>query len=142
MKLNRGDRLPAELAAAPRPGARYRIFYFLRTADCPVCRNHVKRLAELAPSLAELGADVTVLAPDGEAPAWAAGLPHPVLTGEAAYLAAGFGRTLGAIQQSGTIVASGDGVILDVRRATLPFQAFDERALLALLQRSPRTEAA
>lgn len=47
----------------------------------------------------------------------------------------GFGRTLGAIQQSGTIVVSATGHILFIRRATLPFQAFDERSLLAILER-------
>lgn len=142
MALQSGDTLPAELATGERAGARLRIFYFMRTADCPVCRNHVKRLVELAPSLGELGADVTVLTPDDETPAWAGTLPFPLVTGKAAYLAAGFGRTLGAIQQSGTIVASADGTILDVRRATLPFQAFDEHALLALVRSAKLAAAA
>jgi hypothetical protein len=53
--------------------------------------------------------------------------------GEVAFRAAGFGRPLGVIQTSGTIVADAGGVVLDVRRALTPFQAFNERELLALI---------
>lgn len=133
MTLQANDPLPAELSSPP-VAARRRIFYFMRTGDCAVCRTHVRRLVELAPTLAQLGAAVSVFVPDADAPAWAEDLPFPLVTGPAAYLAAGFGRTLGAIQQSGTVVADGDGTVLHVRRATIPFQAFHERELLALLR--------
>jgi hypothetical protein len=135
--LNIGDSLPAELSSTSTAGARFRIFYFMRTAECPVCRNHVKRLVALGPVLARAGAEVIVLAPDETAPPWAAALPYPLRLGSAAYLAAGFGRTFNAIQQSGTIVADGAGKVLAIWRATLPFLALDERALLRLLDAAP-----
>lgn len=131
--LNIGEPLPAELASSSSKSANFRIFYFMRTAECPVCRSHVKRLVDLGPVLARAGAAVTVLAPDETAPAWAAALPFPLRLDRAAYAAAGMGRTLNAIQQSGTIVADGAGKVLAITRATLPFLAFDERALLRLL---------
>lgn len=140
MSLTPSDRLPAELASAV-PAARFQILYFMRTADCPVCKSHVRRLVALQPALASLGAAVAIFAPDEETPAWAATTPLPLVLGLAAYGAAGLGRTLAAIQQSGTIVAQ-RGVVLDVRRATLPFRAFDERALLGLLREAGAAAAA
>lgn len=134
MTLQVNDTIPHDLGAKTRSDARHRIFYFMRTGDCAVCRTHVKRLVELAPTMARLGAEVTIFVPDEAAPAWARDLPYPLVAGKDAYLAAGFGRTLGAVQQSGTIVADGGGRIVHVRRATLPFQAFHERELLALLR--------
>ena len=139
MSLTPSDRLPPELASA-LPAARFQILYFMRTADCAVCKSHVRRLVALQPTLASLGAAVTIFAPDAEPPAWAKTTPLPLVLGPAAYDAAGFGRTL-AIQQSGTIVAQ-RGVVLDVRRATLPFRALDERALLGLLREAGAAAAA
>lgn len=126
-----GDSLPPVLQALASPG-RVTVFYFMRTADCPICRGHVARLAALEPRLSERGARVVVLAPGlpGDAPpSWAAAQPFPVLLSDAAHASAGFSRVLGIGQQSGTIVATADGVVAGVRRATVPFQAFDEREL-------------
>ncbi len=133
MDLVKNSVLPPELAAHGS-GARARVFYFMRTAACPVCRHHVRRLSELREVLAAAGVAVTILAPDEAAPAWAKDLPYPLVLGPDPYRAAGFGRTLGAIQQSGTIIADGAGVVVEVRRATLPFQAFDEAWLLRTVE--------
>ena len=135
MELVAGNQLPAAFAR-PDPETRFRVFYFMRTGDCPVCRVHVRRLLDLKDRLAGLGASVTVLVPEESAPKWAAGFALPVAAAPELYALAGFHRTLGAIQQSGTLVADANGQVLSVRRATLPFQAFDEHELLALLETS------
>ncbi len=110
----------------------------MRTADCAVCRGHVRRLAALAEAFRLLGADVVVIAPQaaplGAAP-WVAEQPFPVLLVDGLHAAAGLGRALfGKVQQSGTVLVDGGGVVRLVRRATIPFQAFDERELLAALR--------
>lgn len=133
MTLEVGDAIPQALTDTVSD-ARYRVLYFMRTADCPVCREHVRRLGQLAPRLAALGASIEIFSPDPLAPSWAASAPFPVHSGAGPHALAGFGRTLGAIQQSGTLVVSAAGRLLLVRRATLPFQAFDERELLGLLE--------
>lgn len=134
--------LPEIFGAARSKTTRSRVLYFMRTRDCPVCRAHVGRLISLRERLDALGAEVTVFAPDEEAPAWAHDLPVPMVMGPAAYDAIGFTRTLGAIQQSGTVVATADGRVVSVRRATLPFQAFDERELFAALEANRAPQAA
>ena len=48
MSLTPSDRLPPELASA-LPAARFQILYFMRTADCAVCKSHVRRLVALQP---------------------------------------------------------------------------------------------
>jgi len=134
MTLEIGDVLPVEIRERIGSRARYQVLYFMRTADCSVCRSHVRRLVELAPKLRELDAALTVFAPDEHAPAWAKDLPIPMVLGPRAYELTGFHRTLGAIQQSGTVTARRDGQIVNLRRSTLPFQAFNERELLNDLQ--------
>ncbi len=137
--LSPGDLLPPALERALPPaaaGARRRVLYFMRTADCAVCRGHVRRLAALAPELRALGADVVVIAPAAAAAAPSiAGQPFPVLLVDGLHAAAGLSRALfGKVQQSGTVLVDGAGVVRLVRRATIPFQAFDERELLAALR--------
>lgn len=133
MALEPNDALPTELLERLRTPARWQVMYFMRTGDCAVCRGHVKRLLGLQPRLRELDAELTLFAPDDATPEWAAASNVPMVLGPAAYRAAGFERTLGAVQQSGTVVAR-DGRVVAVRRAILPFQAFDERELMRTLQ--------
>lgn len=135
MTLKAGDTLPSSLTDHFGAEGKLQVLYFMRTADCAVCRGHVKRLMELSPRLHELGADLTIFAPDEEAPAWLKNLPARLVLGSKAYESADFHRTLGAIQQSGTITSRRDGSVLHVRKASLPFQAFHEGELLDLLQR-------
>jgi len=133
MTLQKDQFLAVSLGAARAPTARYRVLYFMRTRDCPVCRMHVRRLVALRERLAALGAEVTLFAPDEQAPAWAADLPYPSVMGPAAFAAVGFAKTLGALQQSGTVVATATGQVVSVRQATLPPKAFDEGELLKAL---------
>lgn len=133
MTLEVGDLVP-QILIETASDAPYRVLYFMRTADCAVCRQHVRRLSQLAPTLSALGASIEVFVPDAGTPSWADSLPFPVRSGFDAHALVGFGRTLGAIQQSGTLVVTATGRVLLQRRATLPFQSFDERAVLALLE--------
>ncbi|MFZ5890017.1 MAG: redoxin domain-containing protein [Myxococcota bacterium] len=138
MSIQVGDFIPQELAThAARSPARVTIYYFMRTIDCPICRSHVNRLTALKERVRDLGANVLIVAPGvtAEPPAWASSLPFPLLISATAHASVGFSQVLGALQQSGTIVADPKGRVLSVRRSTLPFQAFDERELLELLQK-------
>ncbi len=141
MTLEAGDTLPSELSRHLRADARLSVLYFMRTADCVICRGHVKRLLELAPAFAELGAELVLFAPDEQAPAWAHERALPLVLGPDAPRAAGFERTLGAVQQSGTVIVQ-HGRVQALRRATLPFQAFDERELLRILREAASASAA
>lgn len=135
-----GDEIPSALLAslpAASAGTRFRVLYFMRTIDCVICRAHVRRLRELAPTLQKSGADVVVFAPAvgaANANAWIAEQPFPILQVTGAHESAGLGRALfGQVQQSGTVVVDAQGRAVLVRRATLPFQSFDEGELLARL---------
>jgi peroxiredoxin len=127
------ERLPA-----PMPEARRRILYFMRSVYCPVCRSHVKCLAELSGALRVLKADVVILTPPeraSKARKWIARQPFQVVATDDAHAAAGLGRVIfGTIQQSGTLLVGLDGSILLARRATVPFKSFDERSLLTHLR--------
>ena len=129
--------LMAQLPEFPE-GIRYRILYFMRTIDCPSCRFHVKRLAQVSATLRELSTDVVVFAPEAggnEGARWIASQPFPVLATDQAHSAAGLSRILfGSVQQSGTLVIAVDGRLVLARRATLPFKAFDERELMTTLR--------
>jgi peroxiredoxin len=132
------ERLPA-----PVPEVRRRILYFMRSIYCPVCRSHVKCLAELSGALRVLKADIVVLTPPvgaSQARKWIARQPFQVLATDDAHAAAGLGRVIfGTIQQSGTLVVGLDGSILLARRATVPFRSFDQRSLLTHLRETVGT---
>ncbi len=128
----------------PPSRAARRILYFMRTIDCPICRGHVRRLAELVPTLAARDADIVVIAAEAGADTageWIAAQPFPVIASDALVAAGGFGVSFG-IQRSGTLVVAADGTILHARRATLPFQAFSESEVLAVLERPGDRRAA
>jgi peroxiredoxin len=135
--------LPVSLLPAPSPAISRRIVYFMRTIDCPICRGHVRRLVELSPQLAQRGADIVIVAPEAGAAFardWIAAQPFPVVAADALVAQGGFGVSF-AIQQSGTLIVATDGTILRARRATLPFQAFNEREVLEALTETVRTAA-
>lgn len=118
--------------------ARRRVLYFMRSIDCRVSRAHVNRLAELAPALAELDAEVDVIAPGEprtEQPAWTGSLPFPVLFSNELFQVADLGRVLATVRRSGTLVIDADKSVLLVRRSVLPFKSFCEEELLASLGR-------
>jgi peroxiredoxin len=117
------------------------VLYFMRTADCAVCKRHVRQLAAQHDELERRGVRVAVVVPDGteKAAALKARLstPFPILSGQesAAHAAVGLGRGLfGRLQQSGTIVVDADGIVRHVTSSTVPTGALDEPRLLRDLE--------
>jgi hypothetical protein len=109
----------------------------MRTADCPVCRAHVKRLITLAPRLTDKGLSVVVVVPEGEAErqvAQSLHTPFPVVQGVTAHASIGLQRRLFLVQQSGTVIHDAARLVTHVRAATLPGGSFDEDAVLELLK--------
>jgi peroxiredoxin len=123
----------------PARTARRRVLYFMRSIDCRVCRRHVERLAELAPALAALDAEVVVIAPGARAneqPAWTGTLPFPITLSKELFAVADLRRVLGAVQRCGTFVLDADLSVLLARRSTLPFKSFCDEEVLARLRRA------
>lgn len=116
------------------------VVYFLRTAGCPVCVAHARRLERLS-SDGRLGEDVRVfLVAPGEAAAAAAlarrvgGSASETWASGSAHSAAGLGSFL-TIRHSGTFVVDVDGSIAYTRTAMLPTNGFKEKELLHALSR-------
>lgn len=135
------DGQPARLEAGPGG----LLLYFMRSADCPLCRAHVKRLVGMQGNFARHGVNVAVVvpAPDSEVGvAKSLGATFPVVQSRAAHQQAGFKKVLfELVQQSGTIVTEGAGRITLLQRATNPGSAFPEDAVWALLEGMPATAA-
>ncbi|HEY1086169.1 MAG TPA: redoxin domain-containing protein [Archangium sp.] len=129
-----------------RQGARFEpprgrsgtLFYFMRTGDCPVCRAHVRRLAQLWPEFSAAGFSVIVVTADEKDAAEVEQTlrsPFPVAWGVEAHRGLGFGRVLfGTIQQSGTVITNAEGTIVKLVRSTLPSNAFPEDEVIHLVQ--------
>jgi peroxiredoxin len=114
------------------------LLYFLRSMSCPVCRRHVRDLAGCE-DLANVR--VLLVVPEGreEAAAWKDRhrVPFPVLTGShgTPHEKVGLSRTLfGSMQQSGTVLIDGDGVVRHVHGATLPTSGYDRKGIVAALR--------
>lgn len=113
------------------------VLYFMRAADCAVCRRHVKQLVAAGDELQERGARVAVVVPDGIAEAAevkaSLDVPYRVVSGANGSAHAGFGlhkAVFGQLQQSGTVLLDGAGVVRHVTAATLPIGALNKSALL------------
>lgn len=113
------------------------VMYFMRAADCAVCRRHVKQLVAAGDDLRQRGARVAVVVPDGIAKAAevtaSLGVPYRVVSGANGSAHAGFGlhkAVFGQLQQSGTVLLDGTGVVQHVTVATLPIGALNKPALL------------
>jgi len=117
----------------------------MRTADCPLCRAHVKRLVSMKEELERHGLSVAVVvpAPDSEVGvASSLKTTFPVVQGQAAHGQLGLKRVLfELVQQSGTAVVDAAGRIVLLQRATNPGSAFPEDAVWALLEQPDRSTA-
>ena len=137
-ELQVGDTVPEALAHRLPGRGRTRVLYFMRSADCPVCVAHLRKLDQHLSRLESLGATVVVFVPDGSGTVEAApGLPFPfaVVSGPEAYGQLGLRKALlGMVQQSGSAVIDGPGKLVYLRRATMPFAALDEASLFAALE--------
>lgn len=123
------------------------VVYFLRSASCPVCRNHLKALARQHNAIATSGAQVLSVVPDGpeaakELATWL-GLPVPVFTNSAhSHAEAGLEPVLwGKLQPSGTILLGKTRQVHYARHSAFPPMGYNERELLEALARGAhRTE--
>ena len=119
------------------------VLYFLRTASCPPCLAHARRLVA-ARSAGRVQPQVVLVTPGGAddaaaverkvAARTAGALPEGVLvfaSGDA-HQAAGLGRSL-MLQHSGTMLVDRAGVVRYARTAALPTGSYDERDLLSAL---------
>lgn len=110
------------------------LIYLMRTATCPVCQAHVRSLVR--DPIGGPGLPLLVAVPEdaATAAAWAARRTVGALVvtgvGGSVHEWAGFARkALGAMQQSGTVLLDGAGVVRHVHAATLPLAALDRRSL-------------
>jgi peroxiredoxin len=126
------------------------VLFFLRTASCPACLAHARRLVA-AHSAGRVRPQVVLVTPGGahEAAAverkvtarTAGALPEGVLvvaSGDA-HRFAGLGRTL-MLQHSGTLVVDVQGKIGYALTATFPTRSYDEGELIAALDRLSASE--
>ncbi|MEQ0557963.1 peroxiredoxin family protein [Amycolatopsis sp. NEAU-NG30] len=108
------------------------LLYFMRSTSCPVCRRHVRDLAEHPPG----DVRVLVVVPDDRATAaaWRAKhrIPFPVLTGRgsAPHEVIGLSRALfGTVQRSGSVLVDAEGVVRHAHGATLPTGSYDKEGI-------------
>ena len=114
------------------------LLYFMRSTTCPVCRRHVRTLAEDADALEAAGVRVLIAVPEDReaARAWRAKheIPFPVLTGRrnTPHELVGLNRAVfGALQRSGSILVDAQGVVRHAHSATLPTGSHDRAGIAA-----------
>ncbi|MFN8075880.1 MAG: redoxin domain-containing protein [Kineosporiaceae bacterium] len=112
------------------------LVYLMRTTTCPVCAAHVRSLVADRPRFEQAGVQLAVAVPEdaGTALEWATkrrpGAPVVTGVGRSVHEWAGFARkALGTMQQSGTVLLDGAGVVRHVHAATMPVAALDRRGL-------------
>ncbi len=119
------------------PGARGLLLYFMRSADCPICRAHARKLAVWYPDLVAGGTSVAVVVPELGRDVDVEGTlrtPYPVVSGVGAHEALGLKRVfLTLVQQSGTVVTDAQRRVTHLNRANLPTGALDEALVKTLL---------
>ncbi len=137
-----GDPLPRiEVRRAGAPfefqlGRSGLVLFFMRAADCSVCRAHVRQLTLLAPDLEGVGFSVGVVVPEeGRDVEVERTLrtPFAVASGVGAHASIGLKRAfLSLVQQSGTLVVNEKRTVTHINRSTLPTGALDIELLKAL----------
>src|SRR4051794_13355946 len=101
----------------PASLARTTLLYFMRSASCPMCSQHVKQIQSMITEINKYGLDVIIIVPEDVVAASKLkvryGLTIPVMSGDGtAYVQVGLEKKmLGLMQQSGTIIADIDGTI-------------------------------
>ena len=112
------------------------LLYFMRSASCAICNAHVRDLAGRADEFEAAGVRVIVAMPETRdaAAAWKAKreVPFVVVTGSEGtpHAALGLSRKLfGTMQQSGTVLVDAQGIVRHAQVATMPLQAYDQKAI-------------
>ncbi|MDX3187086.1 redoxin domain-containing protein [Streptomyces sp. MN03-5084-2B] len=113
------------------------LLYFVRSTTCPVCRRHVRALAEDT-ALEAAGVRVLIAVPEDRetAAAWRAkhAVPFPVVTGRGGtpHELVGLGRAVfGALQRSGSVLVDAQGVVRHAHSAALPTGSYDRAGIAA-----------
>jgi len=121
-------------------GERGLLVFFMRSSTCPICNAHVRDLVRQAESLASRGVGVVVAVPEGVGAAAELkerrGASFPVVTGGATTAHESIGlakRVFGSVQQSGTVLVDGSGIVRYAQSSTLPTGSYDRRAIAAAL---------
>ncbi len=119
------------------------VLFFMRELTCPVGQRHVARLRQLYDRLHAAKMAVLVIGggscEDAIRLQQRLQLPFPVLADpeRAVFGRYGLDKVLHVIQRSGTVLVDAQGVIRHLHRVTLPAEALDEAALLAVLAPEP-----
>ena len=115
------------------------VVYFLRSASCAVCRNHLKSIAKKHSDIKNSGAQVLAVVPDGldaakELATWLS-LPVRVFTNTThSHAEAGLEPVLfGKLQPSGTLLLGKTRHVHYARRASFPPLSYNERELMEAL---------
>jgi len=128
-----GQPIVVPLAVEEHPA----IFYFMRSADCSICRGHVRVLVRLFEEHHLPGVRVFIVQPGSHraSRALTRSLPDSftITSGRdfRAYDAVGLaGRNFGLTRGSGTILVDRYGIVHYARLASLPFSAFSRAELV------------
>ena len=128
--------LPTELI----PGRSGQVLYFMRTANCPVCLAHVRRLAILSADLSRAGFSIAAIVPASASNLESevvrtTGASFPVLVGSGSHELVGLRRIFfSLLQQSGTVITDSTGAVLSITRSSMPQGAFPESELRARIR--------
>jgi peroxiredoxin len=122
------------------------LLYFMRAAICPICRQHVSRIAALATE-ERYGARTLIIVPEGQTEARmvkeSLRLPCDVAAGAEGTVHTMFGlskRLFGSVQQSGTLLLSPGNMVLMRHQASFPPMAYDQNKTLHALKTFARSD--
>ncbi|WP_214324347.1 peroxiredoxin family protein [Nonomuraea sediminis] len=117
------------------------LVYFMRSASCPVCNQHIKDLVRRRDELAADNVKILVAVPEDrqEAAAWKdkRQIPFRVLVGRRGtpHEMVGLSRkAFGSMQQSGSILVDAAGIVRHAHGATMPTGAYDKKGITAAVQ--------
>ncbi|MEU2258271.1 peroxiredoxin family protein [Nocardia xishanensis] len=125
---------------ADHRGAHGVLLYFMRSTSCPICNRHVRDLVARRNEFDAAGIRVLIAIPEDRVAglAWKTehGVPFPVLVGSAGTPHESVGLTrkvFGSMQQSGSILVDGDGIVRHAHGATLPTNSYDKKGIMAAI---------
>jgi len=113
------------------------IVYFMRTANCPICNAHLRKLSTEARAGAYLDARILVIVPGDASDATKVEARHPdaplsIRASQTAHAEAGLFVKVG-FQQSGTFVVDAAATIALSRVSTVPVGGFDHAAVALVI---------
>jgi peroxiredoxin len=112
------------------------LLYFMRSATCAICVQHLRQIDKMQPTFNAKGMDVFIVVPEDNSEADKLArkfnVSLQVYSGnQTAHMSMNLEKKMfGMVQQSGTFIVSKDGEILYEQTATMPTQNFNERAIL------------